>query len=403
MCHRSSADRRYICQDLPMKYYLSAPLFTASDQASINQAIASGWIAPVGPDLNKFESDLAGLTGAAGVVALSSGTAAIHLALKLAGVTKGDLVIVPTLTFAATAFPILYEGAIPLFLDVEATTGNLDVEQLELVLQQLNVKNRLPKAIMTVHLFGMPCNQAAVNALAARYEIVVIEDAAEASGSTFQGSVTGPWLPCGALADYGILSFNGNKIVTTSGGGALLTRTTEQAAQARKWATQSREPVSWYEHHETGYNYRLSNLLAAAGHSQLMRLQELVAQRRTVFDRYMASFAALGFVPQHEPDYAHSNRWLPAFKLPAETGGWQPLVTYLAENQIESRPCWKPLHLQPAFGKTNEVVYGFRLDLEYVQSEMWFEQGVCLPTGPTIDHAAQDEIIDLVKRFYLKS
>lgn len=401
-----------------MKHYLSAPLFTAADQAAINAAIASGWIAPFGPDLDRFEQLIKTVTGAAGVVALSSGTAAIHLALRLIGLKKGDLVIVPSLTFAATAFPILYEGGIPLFIDVEEASGNLDADILEQVLKQLSAKNRLPRAIMAVHLFGMPCDMDRIMALARQYNIPVIEDAAEALGSKYWSAELGVWQSCGSIGDYGVLSFNGNKIVTTSGGGALLTKNDQDATTARKMATQSREPVLWYEHQEIGYNYRLSNILAAAGHSQISRLSELVAHRQAIFDRYLTELADLGFSPQvrwsNDPKqmvYAAkqqrevgviSNRWLPVFKLLADASGWNSLVAYLSDNEVEARPCWKPLHLQPVFADATSEVSKIGLDLGYVQSENWFKHGICLPTGPRINPASLTEILELIRSYYLK-
>lgn len=362
------------------RIYLSAPHVTDADMQAVQQSMASGWVSTVGPAQQQFEADLATYAGGGAVVALSSGTAAIHLGLQLLGVGPGDLVVVPSLTFAASLNPILYLGATPVLADVELETGNLCPESLQQVLVALANSGKKAKAIIVVHLYGKAANMGAIMALAAHYGCAVLEDAAEAMGSTHEGK------PLGTLGHVGVWSFNGNKIMTTSGGGALWCPTKAGAEKVRAWASQAREPVLWYQHQELGYNYRLSNLLAALGSSQLLRLHELVIHRQRIAEAYQALLAPHGILPYYPNGYHNTshNCWLPVFKLPFdEVNGRQmapvAVCEALSKRGIEARPVWKPMHQQPYQSQHHlPVLPGFPI------SDAWFSTGICLPSGPMV-------------------
>lgn len=345
--------------------FLSPPQLSGHEARYIQEALASGYIAPVGPQLDLFEQRLAELAGVNHALAVSSGTAAIHLALMVVGVGQGDEVICSSFTFAGSCNPIRYVGATPVWVDSERETWNMDPDLLEeAIADRLSKRGRLPKAIIVVHLYGMPAQMDQIMAVARKYGIPVIEDAAEAVGSLYKGR------PAGGLADLGVYSFNGNKIITTSGGGALLGNNTEWMAKARYLATQAREPVVHYEHREIGYNYRLSNISAALGLGQLEDLQERVTRRRKVHEAYKSVFGK-DYHFQPEPEGYFSNRWLTAVLFPA---GRNPLslMAELEKSDIESRPLWKPMHLQPVY--QGFPVYGSGV------SEELFNRGLCMPS-----------------------
>lgn len=351
----------------------------------VTQAFDSNWIAPLGPNVDGFEADLARYTGAGHAAALSSGTAALHLALILLGVGPGDEVLCSSFTFSASANPIVYQGAVPVFIDSEADTWNMDPAALEEALEASHKAGKKPKAVILVHLYGMPAKMAEIMALCERYEVPLIEDAAEALGSSYHGKALGTFGVCS------ILSFNGNKIITTSGGGALLADDAEMIEQARFLATQARDPAPHYQHSQIGYNYRLSNVSAGIGRGQMQVIDARVAARRENFARYQAYFENVpGVSLPLEPDGMFSNRWLTTILIDESVAGFdrEALRLALADANIEARPLWKPLHLQPIFA--DYPYYGTRL------SEALFAKGLCLPSGSSLSEAQFARIVDVM-------
>ncbi|WP_426490499.1 DegT/DnrJ/EryC1/StrS family aminotransferase [Hymenobacter sp. 102] len=353
------------------RLYLSPPHLGRHELNYLHKAIEDNWVAPVGPNLDGFERDICEFTGAGHCVALSSGTAAIHLGLRLLGVGPGDEVLCPSFTFVATANPILYLGARPVFVDSEAETWNICPERLREALEDMQRQNRRPRALIIVHLYGMPCRLREVLAVAAEFGVPVLEDAAEALGSRYAGQ------PLGTFGDVGVFSFNGNKILTTSGGGALVTNRPDWAEKVRFWATQARDAAPHYQHSELGYNYRLSNLLAGIGRGQMELLADRVKKRREIYAWYqehLHAIPSLTLGPQ-EPKAGHSNRWLSCVLLnPTETAVTpEQLRLHLETRNIESRPLWKPLHLQPLFA--DAPMYGGEVCADL------FARGLCLPSG----------------------
>jgi len=323
-----------------------------------------------------FEKELERKSGAASVVALNSGTSALHMALLALKIGKGDVVIAPTFTYVATINPILYVGATPVFVDSESLTWNMDPDLLEETLNDLNKKSIRPKAIMVVHTYGMPAQMSRIIEIANRFEIPVIEDAAEAIGSTYQGK------QAGTLGAIGVYSFNNNKIFTTYGGGAVLTNNENTALHIHHLASHARENVPYYEHHEKGYNYLMSPLNAAQGLSQLPYLQERIGRRREIFNFYRQNLSDASF--QNEPDDHYSNRWLSCCITDHRKPG--DLLQYLATKEIETRRLWKPMHLQPVF--KDATVYGG------ATSESLFERGLCLPSGSSITSEQLELIVN---------
>lgn len=348
----------------------------------VKEAFDTNWIAPVGPHIQMFEEELKAFYGKGFCVALSSGTAAIHLALILAGVQSGDEVICSSFTFAGSCNPIVYLNATPVFVDSEPQTWNMDPMLLEEAIKdRVKKKGKKPKAIIVVHLYGMPARMREIAAVADFYDIPVIEDAAEALGSFYFGQ------PVGALGEMGVLSFNGNKIITTSGGGALITRDENSSKRAKFLATQARDPAPHYEHSQIGYNYRMSNVCAAIGRGQLTVLSERVKKRRKIFEVYKGALKRMvGY--QEEPEGFVSNRWLSVIYTKYASAIYQVLL----EQQIESRPVWKPMHLQPVFSGCPAYVSGVSEDI--------FKNGLCLPSGSSLTDDEQGEIIDLIKRVF---
>lgn len=359
------------------KIWLSAPHMGGTEQNYMNEAIDTNWVAPLGPNVNGFEADLQDYNKVAHVAALSSGTAALHLALRLVGVSKGDYVLVQSFTFCASANPVTYDGAIPVFIDSERESWNMCPVALQSALTSIESRGELNKvkAILPVHLYGMPANLEAIMAIAERYGIPVIEDAAESLGSTYDGQHTG------TFGTFGVYSFNGNKIITTSGGGALASNDGEFIQQARHLSTQARQPAAHYEHTEIGFNYRMSNVLAGIGRGQMEVLDERVSQRRAIYNRYVEYFAkwndaGMHIAFQEESDRSFANRWLTAILIdPKLNKGLTREIVRLAleEENIESRPLWKPMHLQPVF--EGHEFYG-----EGKVCEELFEIGLCLPS-----------------------
>lgn len=359
------------------KIWLSSPHMGGNEISYVNEAFATNWIAPLGPNVNKFESAIGEyLKGDVHVAALSSGTASIHLGLELLGVTHGDEVLCQSFTFSASANPISYLGAKPVFVDSENETWNICPELLEEAIVDRIKNGKKPKAIIAVHLYGMPYKVKEVTDIANKYEIPVLEDSAEAFGSTYDGT------NCGTFGDVGVLSFNGNKIITTSGGGALITNNKEYRDKAIFLATQARDEAPHYEHSQIGYNYRMSNVVAGIGRGQLEVLDVRVAARRKNFDFYkkeLNNIEQINFL--EEPVGFFSNRWLSCITTSSYEQR-EKIRLALEKENIESRPLWKPLHLQPVFKNCKSFVNG--------TSEKLFEIGLCLPSGSDLsDHSLQ--------------
>nr|WP_320148054.1 aminotransferase class I/II-fold pyridoxal phosphate-dependent enzyme [uncultured Anaeromusa sp.] len=375
------------------KIFLSAPHMSGAEQSYIAEAFSSNWIAPLGPNVESFEEEMCQIIGAKHALALSSGTAAIHLALKLLDVKAGDSVFCSSLTFSASANPILYEKGIPVFVDSDEESWNLSPVVLEEALRKRAKTNTLPKAIIVVDLYGQSADYDAIRELCYKYEIPIIEDAAEALGASYKGKY------CGLFGDLGVLSFNGNKIITTSGGGMLIASEQSKIDKARFWATQAREKALHYQHNEIGYNYRLSNVLAGIGRGQLSVLQERVEKKREIFSLYadeLCSLEGISFMP--EAKYGRSNRWLTAIRLDPKLAPVLPqqLMEELLKNNIESRPVWKPMHLQPVF---KEAIY-YRHTSGRDVSATLFSEGVCLPSGTGMSFEEQMRVISIIKKMW---
>lgn len=366
------------------RIYLSAPDVRGPERDALLAALDSGWVAPVGPDLDAFEAELADVTGRAHGVGLASGTAAIHLALRELGVGPGDEVLVSTFTFAGSAFPVVHCGATPVFIDSDATTWNLSPELLADELDERRRAGRaLPRAAVVVDLYGACADYGRIAPILAGHGIPLVEDAAEAIGATHQGR------PAGSFGVVAVLSFNGNKLVTTSGGGALVTDDAAAAARFRHLATQAREPAAHYEHVEIGFNYRLSNLLAAFGRGQLAALTDRIERRRQIRRRYeetLAGVPGIAFHPVLDGDEA--NHWLTCITVDPDVTGVtaEAIRVHLEGANIESRPTWKPMHLQPVFAGAPARVDG--------TAERLFRNGLCLPSGSGMADADLDRVVE---------
>ena len=375
-----------------VKIWLSTPDMGGKEQSFVNEAFDSNWIAPLGPNVDGFEKDIGDFLGANSyVAALSSGTAAIHLALVLLGVQPGDEVICQSMTFSASANPIRYLGATPVFIDSERDTWNMDPEFLEEAIKDRIRKGKKPKAIIPVHLYGMPAKMDRIMAIAREYEIPVIEDAAEALGSSIHN------IKCSTFGEIGVLSFNGNKIITTSGGGALVSKNPVLVKEATFLATQARDPAPHYQHSKIGYNYRLSNISAGIGRGQMEVLPLRIKQRRDNFSFYIQELSDLpGITFSSEPNGYYSNRWLTTILVnPADTGVSQEDIRLKLElENIESRPLWKPMHLQPVF--KDYPFYGSGI------AQQLFEDGLCLPSGSNLTDTQLHRVVNCLRGLYLK-
>nr|WP_299381598.1 aminotransferase class I/II-fold pyridoxal phosphate-dependent enzyme [Allomuricauda sp.] len=366
------------------KIWLSSPHMGGTEQNYVQEAFETNWIAPLGPNVSGFESDIEEFIGNnVHVACLSSGTGAIHLALELLGVGLGDEVLCQSFTFAATANPITYLGAKPVFIDSERDTWNLSPELLEQAIKERIQAGKKPKAIMAVHLYGMPYKIDEVMAISEIYGIPVIEDSAEALGSMYKGRA------CGSFGDLAILSFNGNKIITTSGGGALLCKDEETKQKAVFLATQARDNAPHYQHSHIGYNYRMSNVLAGIGRGQMEVLSERVAARRDNYLFYRESLHGIQEIEfLEEPIGYHSNRWLSCILTPSFEVR-ENIRLALSQENIESRPLWKPMHLQPVFEDTIRYTNGVSEDL--------FNRGLCLPSGSNLEQEDLLRITNIIK------
>ncbi|MDR2321482.1 MAG: aminotransferase class I/II-fold pyridoxal phosphate-dependent enzyme [Microbacterium sp.] len=370
------------------RIYMSSPDVTELEEQSIISAIRSGWIAPLGPDVDAFERELAERLGVGHGVALSSGTAALHLGLLSLGVKSGDVVVTSTMTFAATTNAIIYTGAEPYFIDADLQTGNMDPALLREALTTLRDAGEHVGAIVPVDLFGKAVDYTTILAIAEEFGVPVLSDAAESLGASHAGRAAGSFGRASAI------SFNGNKIMTTSGGGMLLTDDADLAQHVRYLATQARQPVVHYEHIDVGYNYRMSNLLAALGRAQLSRLDAMIARRREMRELYKELFATVDGVEVFGADGdEHDNVWLTSILVDEARTGWAPseLAAALAKDDIESRPLWKPMHKQPVFAHHRGVING--------ASERLFESGLTLPSGSALTELQRARVVDGITAF----
>jgi dTDP-4-amino-4,6-dideoxygalactose transaminase len=366
------------------RIYLSPPRATEADIEAVTAAMRSGWLAPVGPDLARFEEDMAQFLGIRHAVGLASGTAALHLGMRYLGVAAGDAVLVPTVTFGATAFAVTYLGAVPVFLDMDES-WNMDPALVEKAVTTLRAYGTRVSAAVPVDLYGAPADYGTLLPLLDSLDVPVLEDAAEGLGASSGDDMVG------SFGTGAVLSFNGNKLITTSGGGMLVTDDADFADRVRFWSTQSREPEPWYEHREIGFNYRLSNLLGALGHSQLRRVPDEVAKRRQIREWYRERLTAVpGVVVQSDPTWGQSNAWLTVARFsPSEHPAAPTRVRELLErHNVESRPVWKPMHQQPVFADNPAFLTG--------AADALFADGLCLPSGTILDESDIDWICSLV-------
>jgi dTDP-4-amino-4,6-dideoxygalactose transaminase len=372
---------------LTYQVLLSSPDVGDLEESYLVEALSSGWVTPAGPAVEAFEREIAERTGVAHAVAVSSGTAALHLALVALGVGPGQLVAVPTLTFAATANAVAYTGAEPVFVDVDPQTGNIDPQLLAELCDDLDEAGGRLRAVLPVDLFGRCAEYDKLLPLCDHHGISVVEDAAEALGSTYRGR------PAGSFGIAGVVSFNGNKVMTTSGGGMLLTDDGALAGRCRYLSTQARQPVTHYEHLDIGYNYRLSNLLAALGRAQLRRLDEMIGRRRALRDGYAKLFASVDGVTILGADDVAANCWLTSIVVDPGRAGWTAadLAAHLTSASIETRPLFKPMHLQPVFARARTALSG--------AAERLFDNGLSLPSGSALREPEVRQVLDSVMAF----
>jgi dTDP-4-amino-4,6-dideoxygalactose transaminase len=368
------------------KIWLSSPHMGGFEKEFIDEAFETNWIAPLGPNVNGFEEDLQNFLNTDNAAALSSGTAALHLALILLNIKKDDEVLVSSFTFSASVNPIVYQYAVPVLIDSEKDSWNMDPELLENAIKDRLKKGKKPKAIIVVHLYGMPAKMDEIDKIAEKYDIPLIEDAAESLGSRYKGKATG------TFGTFGIFSFNGNKIITTSGGGALVSKNKEMIEKARFLATQARDNAPHYQHSHIGYNYRMSNIVAGIGRGQMKILNKRIEQRRKINSIYVQKLGSqngITFLKEPDSDF-FSNYWLTTILIDEKIFGKTLLdiQSTLAEHNIETRPLWKPMHLQPVFKDYPKYING--------TSEAFFNTGLCLPSGSNLLPEEQNKIIELI-------
>jgi len=371
---------------------LSTPHISEQELAFVQEAFTTNWIAPVGPHVDAFEQEFCQVVGSSHAAAVSSGTAALHLALRLLGISGGDEVFCSTLTFIASANPIVYQGGIPVFIDSDRTSWNMNPDLLREAIEKRAKQGRLPKALVLVHLYGQSADLDPILEVCNEYEIPLIEDAAEALGATYKGKSPG------VFGKIGIYSFNGNKIITTSGGGMLVSEDKKLVDQARFLATQARDSAPHYQHAEIGYNYRLSNVLAGIGRGQLRVLKDRVAARRHNFEVYQQALGKLpGIEFMPEASFGMASRWLTCLTIAPEAFGVdrEKLRHALAQEQIEARPVWKPLHLQPVFADCECIGGAIAEDL--------FERGLCLPSGSNLTDEDRERVIQAITQVHLQN
>ena len=372
------------------KIYLSSPCMCGEEQKYVKEAFDTNWVAPLGKNVNEFENSIKQYIGTKGAVAMSAGTAAIHMALRALGVGSGDVVFCQSMTFSASANPIVYQNGTPVFIDSEPDTWNMSPEALKKAFE----KYPHPKAVVVVHLYGTAAKMDEIMKICDEHNVPVVEDAAEGLGGEYHGK------KLGSFGKYGILSFNGNKIITTSGGGMLVGDDEEQLKTVLKWITQSREPAKWYQHEELGYNYRMSNICAGIGRGQLTALDDHIAQKTAIYEKYVKAFADIPMTMQPYEDNTVPNHWLSAATID-EGCSVSPfdMMDVLAEQNIESRPIWKPMHMQPFY---KDCDYFAHNDDGSSVSEDIFNRGICLPSDfyPQMTCEEHDEIISIIKGMF---
>lgn len=381
-------------KELDEQILLSTPHMGTWEREFVDEAFRTNWIAPLGPNVDAFEKEIAEYVGIGHAAAVNSGTAAIHLALQMLNVSTGDTVLCSTLTFSASANPIVYQGGIPVFVDSEPDSWNMSPVALEKAIVEMNRLGRKPKAVIVVNLYGQSADMDPIMEICGRYDIPIIEDAAESLGARYKGKASG------TFGIIGIYSFNGNKIITTSGGGMLISNEVSFIKKAQFLSTQARDPAPHYEHSQIGYNYRMSNILAGVGRGQIRVLDERVASRRRVFERYRAGlsqYPELVWMP--EPEWSYSTHWLTACTLDEQLTSLtsQKLISTLAGERIEARPIWKPMHMQPVFKDCASFDHG-----PTSVSQRLFETGLCLPSGSNMTDAQQDRIIAVIEKVLKK-
>ena len=370
------------------RIFLASPEMMGNELKYVKDAFETNWIAPLGPYVNKLEDDFKEYMGLPGATALASGTAALHLAIKLAGVKAGDYVFCSSLTFSASANPIRYENAIPVFIDSEPGDYNMSPVALEKAFEKYK-----PKAVVIVSLYGTPATMDALVKICKKHKVAIIEDAAESLGATYKGRLVG------TFGDYNVISFNGNKIITTSGGGMLLTKKEKDAKKALFWATQAREPARHYEHKEIGYNYRMSNISAAIGCGQFEHLDKKIKMKQDIFNRYLEGFKDIPEITMLDTDDKRiSTHWLSVLKLQNTSILPLDIIEALEKENIESRPIWKPMHMQPVFKKYpffNHNKKGISV------SEELFNTGVCLPSDTNMTKKEQEIVIEIIRNLFV--
>lgn len=364
------------------RLYLSSPTMHGEEQIYVKEAFDTNWVAPLGKNVDEFEKSIAEYVGVKEAAALNSGTAALHMAVKLAGVQRGDIVLCSDLTFAATVNPVSYEGGIQVFIDSEKETWNMDPKALEIGLRKYNAK-----AVIVANLYGTPAKLDEIRELCQKYKVTLIEDAAESLGATYKGIQTG------TFGKYSALSFNGNKIITTSGGGMFLSSDAEAVKKVRFWSTQARENCPWYEHKEIGYNYRMSNIVAGIGRGQMLHLDEHIAQKKAIYMRYKEAFKDLPVQMNPYLSYSEPNYWLSCLTInEGEKVTPEDIRLVLAKENIESRPIWKPMHMQPVYKN-----HDFIMAEDKPVSEDVFARGICLPSDNKMTKQQQDIVIEIIK------
>lgn len=376
------------------RIYLSSPHMGGKEQKYINGAFEINWIAPLGPNVNEFEKAVVNYVGSKDAAALTSGTAAIHLALKAVGVKRDDLVFCSSLTFAASCNPIIYEGAIPVFIDSEPDSYNMSPKALAKAFKYCEEINKMPKAVIIVNLYGQSADMYPLMELCKKYNVQIIEDAAESLGSTYDGKKSG------TFGDYGVFSFNGNKIITTSGGGMIVSNNEEAIKKIRFWSTQARENKPYYEHKELGFNYRMSNIVAGIGRGQMEVLEQRIKKKKEIFTLYKEAFKEISQLKMaKEMDYGQSNYWL-SIMIIDEKSEVRPkdIIEVLENNNIEARHIWKPMHMQPFYKEYK--FFNHNNQNEESVSEKVFRNGVCLPSDTKMTIEEQWKVINLIKGLF---
>lgn len=376
------------------RIYLASPHMGGLEEVFVKEAFDTNWIAPLGANVDGFEKELSEYVGSKTGAALASGTAAIHMALKAVGVKKGDKVFCSSLTFAASCNPIIYEGGIPVFIDSEPESHNMSPVALEKAFKAYEEKGEMPKAVIVVNLYGQSADMDKIMEICKKYNVPIIEDAAESLGATYKGKHSG------TFGDYGIYSFNGNKIITTSGGGMLVSNNEEGIAKVRFWSTQARDKARHYEHTELGYNYRMSNIVAGIGRGQLRVLEDRIAKKKEIFETYKEAFKDIEDIEMMPVcEYGEPNYWLTTITL-NEKSKVKPLDIILAleKENIESRPIWKPMHMQPYYKEYD--FYSHNDEEEISVSEDIFNRGVCLPSDTKMTKEEQERVIKIIKALF---